>query len=299
MHAILIEVIMYPLYVFNLFPPFPRDNKVFVAMNFRPDFDNRWKVIEKAINSIQYNGELLEAYRVDKGKKANDSILTEILTGIGNCRLFFADITAVGDFKGEPIRTNNVMYELGIAQATRLPEELILFRSDEKELPFDIEHNRVHKYYPDNKPEEAREKVINAIEYAFTEIKNQKHMAVSRAAESLDYYSELVLSAAASEQAEGVLKPELKLWSGGTWFSNIWNSIFSENRLLSDPLIVNSISRLLELGILSTQYANFFGEGKFEGFMSYKITPFGQEVHNEIRNRKMNIRERLKKKSKV
>jgi hypothetical protein len=107
---------MYPLYVFNLFPPFPRDNRIFVAMNFNDEFVRRWEeVIKPAIEDIKHNEISLEPYRVDTGKKSNDSILTEIITGIGNCRLFFADITAVGRFNGKPVRTDNVMYELGIA----------------------------------------------------------------------------------------------------------------------------------------------------------------------------------------
>jgi hypothetical protein len=33
---------MYPANYFGLFPPFPRENTVFVAMSFDPRFQTRW-----------------------------------------------------------------------------------------------------------------------------------------------------------------------------------------------------------------------------------------------------------------
>jgi hypothetical protein len=44
---------MYPHDVFNLFPPFPRDERVFVAMSFDKRCDYRWEnVIVPAINEV-------------------------------------------------------------------------------------------------------------------------------------------------------------------------------------------------------------------------------------------------------
>ena len=80
---------MYPLNFFTLFPPFPRENKVFVAMSFDDKFERRWKeVIIPAVQEISDNGTQLEPYRVDMGK-GSDSIPTDIISGIGNCFLFF------------------------------------------------------------------------------------------------------------------------------------------------------------------------------------------------------------------
>lgn len=291
---------MYPLNTFTLFPPFPRENKVFIAMDFER-FNQRWEnVIKKGVEDVKHNGKPLEAYRVDIGK-VSDSILTDIVYSISRFQLFLADITTIGKLpmgqnKEKAIRNSNVMYEVGMAHSVRLSEEVILFRSDEDELPFDIANIRVNKYDPDNNPEDAKKKIKDAIEEAFKEINLQKQFAVSRAAESLDFHSYLVLSAVASKEANEVLK--LELLSDSTW-SKIWKSILKpENKLLSNPLIVNSISRLLELEILRTRYENLLGEGKFVGPMSYEITPFGREVIKEIGDRIVNIREILKEKNK-
>ena len=53
---------MYPVPVFSLFPPFPRENKVFVAMSFDPRFDARWNNVSKpGGTAISINDEPLEA----------------------------------------------------------------------------------------------------------------------------------------------------------------------------------------------------------------------------------------------
>ena len=116
---------MYPLNFFNLFPPFPRENTIFVAMDFDNRFDNRWeKVIKPAIENTTHEEKPLKSYRVDMGK-GSDSILTEILLGISRCQLFFADLTTMGYLEKKAIRNGNVMYKIGIVQAVRLPEEQI------------------------------------------------------------------------------------------------------------------------------------------------------------------------------
>lgn len=107
---------MYPLYIFDLFPPFPRNNKVFVAMDFGEKFENRWKdVIKPAIESVSINGDKLEPYRADT-KKINDSIITEITSGIANCRLFFADLTTTDLIdNGINIKVKLAVKQLGMA----------------------------------------------------------------------------------------------------------------------------------------------------------------------------------------
>lgn len=276
---------MYPHNFFNLFPPFPHENKVFVAMDFDKRFDNRWeKIIKQAVQSIKHKERSLEPYRVDN-IKISDSILTDILIGISNCQLFFADLTTIGylnkkDKKDKKaIRNGNVMYEVGIAQAVRLPEEVILFRSDNDSLPFDLVNIRVNHYDPDNKPDEAIYTVRTVIKSAFEEINRQKHLAVSRVAKSLDYYSFLLLKSANSQ---GIVKhPKIRnVISRGT-ISHYDNPIKRE--------IIDSIPRLIELGILSTQYnqltTSLVGKleyGESEELLSYKITAFGTEVLKEV-----------------
>lgn len=126
---------MYPNELLNLFPAFPRTNMVFVAMSFDDIFFSRWKeFIKPAASKITVGSERLRAHRVDLTRK-NDSLITEIVKNISECRLFLADISTIGYLpidahKNKPIRNANVLYEVGIAHACRLPEEVILLRSD-------------------------------------------------------------------------------------------------------------------------------------------------------------------------
>jgi hypothetical protein len=140
----------------------------------------------------------LEPYRVDLGT-ASDSILTEILDGIGRCRVVVADITSIGHVEGRPVRNANVLYEVGLAHASRLPEEVIIFRSDRDALVFDITNVRVHHYDPDGAPDTARDQVAGMIAEALRELELRKHLAVRRVAESLDYASWMFLWRARGE----------------------------------------------------------------------------------------------------
>src|SRR3989337_2771078 len=102
---------MYPANYFGLFPPFPRQETVFVAMSFDPRFQQRWlEVISRGIRNVQVNGKNLEPVRVD-ARRISDSILTEVLSGVGTSRLFLADVTTLERVDGRPIRNGNVMYE--------------------------------------------------------------------------------------------------------------------------------------------------------------------------------------------
>jgi len=112
---------------------------VFVGMSFHSDAHARWRqIIEPAITNAQ-----LQAYRVD-ARYVGDSILTDILNGIRNARLLLFDITS----EGSGYSNGNVMYELGIAHATRLPEEILIIRCDRERLLFDISSIRIHTLDP-------------------------------------------------------------------------------------------------------------------------------------------------------
>lgn len=121
-------------------------------MSFAEEFTARWEnVIVPAVGSIELDGSSLEPHRVDL-RKVSDSVLTEILDGIARCRFFVADISTIGRLDNRAVRNANVMYEVGLAHAVRLPEEVILLRSDDDELDFDVRNIRVHRYDPDNSP---------------------------------------------------------------------------------------------------------------------------------------------------
>ena len=122
-------------------------HEVFVAMSFAPQFKRRYEqVIAPAIRNVSVGGRPLQPKRVDLSK-SGDSIITEIMDGIAHSQLVLADVTstAVGLF-GESSRNCNVMYELGIAMACRQPTEVLIVRSDNDPLLFDvttIPHKRI------------------------------------------------------------------------------------------------------------------------------------------------------------
>jgi hypothetical protein len=266
---------MYPLDVFNLFPPFPRNDNAFVAMSFDKKSDNRWEnVIEPAIREVG-----LEPYRVDK-KTISDSIFTEIVSEIANCRLFFADVTAFGKYDDRPLRNENVLYEVGIAHSRRLAEEVILFRSDNEKLMFDLANIRVNHYNPNEEPEEAKKFLIEALQSAITEIKLQKHLSVQIAVDSLTDDSWKCLLETVN--TNGIVTHPAR--------GNMGEVLVAIER-------TNSINQLLELGILSSNYPNvvsgLFVVGEelscdndlYNNRLSYEITSFGNAVRSVILNK--------------
>lgn len=261
---------MYPANYFDLFPPFPRENTVFVAMSFDPGFNARWsKVIAPGIRGVQVNGKSLEPVRVD-ARRISESILTEILSGIANCRLILADVTTVAHADGRPVRNGNVMYEVGVAHAVRLPEEVLLFRSDDDVLLFDVANVRVNPYAPDEKPEEAKSLISDIIIASLRELDLRRHIAVRKVAESLDFPSWWLLVEAQS--GKGIPHPEMR----------------TMGQALGNSSRAAAISRLLELGAIRTMYLSFTPE-KFEEIkdsadtpiLTYECTEFGKAVFEE------------------
>jgi hypothetical protein len=100
-------------------------------MSFDPAFDARWStVLQPALKCVVLeNGIPLDPFRVDLSR-SSDAILTEVLQAIADSAVIIADITALHELNRRPVRNGNVMYEVGLAHAARLPEEVLLFRSD-------------------------------------------------------------------------------------------------------------------------------------------------------------------------
>lgn len=114
--------------------------QLFVAMSFAPRFLARYEeIIRPAIEDEPIAGTKLSAYRVDNSK-TGDSILTDIVNGIAHSRLVLADVSVIdeGRYTEVPIRSGNVMYEVGVALACRNSSEVLLIRDDEKEFLFDV-----------------------------------------------------------------------------------------------------------------------------------------------------------------
>jgi hypothetical protein len=236
-----------------------------VAMSFDPRFDSRWEqVIRPAIESIEANGKALTALRVN-ARKISDSILTEILGGITNALLIFADVTTLGKYKRKPIRNGNVMYEIGLAHAVRQPEEILLFRSDGDPLLFDTANVRVNQYAPETEPAVAKAAVADAIAEALKEVDLKRGLAVKSAAESLDFPCWIVMHRAF---ATGGIRhrPDKSIQD-----------------YLSNANFHAAISQLLERGILRTDYTAVTPKFILSGtdmaeLINYRPTQFGRAV---------------------
>lgn len=269
---------MYPSTFFGLFPPFPRDFRAFVAMSFDKRFDARWKnVINPALSGIQFNDIPLEPYRVDL-TSASDSILTEILDQIARCRVFVADITALDQLNSRAVRNQNVFYEIGLAHATRIPEEVLIFRSDDFDLAFDISNVRVHHYDPDDNPEESRMFVANTVIHSLRELDLKRNLAVRQAAQRLDYESWIVL--AEVQKQGGVTSPPRQ----------------TMGQALSAGARLDAIARLLDLGAIQTEFIKITDEtfstdldASAERLLRYVASPFGNVLFDYIVDEKMGL----------
>ncbi|MGH9197516.1 MAG: hypothetical protein ACRD1T_17460 [Acidimicrobiia bacterium] len=258
---------MYPQQLFSCITPFARSNVVFVVMPFAPDFEPRWKtVLYPAISSVTANEGQLAPYRVD-ARSVSDPVATEILRHISSARLVLCDITAVEEYEGRWIRNGNVMYEVGLAHAVRHPQEVLLFRSDDEPLLFDIASVKVNTYDPDGNPEEAIQRVVATITDALHEIDLERSIVVQRSAESLDLIAWDLLASVEDYIEHPVIRT-------------------AEDFLSKIPM-VNAITNMLWLGILRTEWIDVAPEEfarirneALEKVARYRVTPLGKAVQS-------------------
>ncbi|MHC4686160.1 MAG: hypothetical protein ACYTEW_17855 [Planctomycetota bacterium] len=173
---------MYPKLYLDYFRDFNRTSEVFIAMPFAKEFEPRWKNIIRP--GIEATG--LKPYRVDV-RRISDSILTDILAGIARARFILAD-TSFQESDGRQLAPNpNVMYELGIAHAMRLPEEVIVIRDKRSKdgNPFDIGHIRYTSFDPEQEAA-ARRTVQRLIEEAQKAVEVTRDRIVERTLQTLD-----------------------------------------------------------------------------------------------------------------
>jgi len=243
-------------------------------MGFDSQFDYRWsEVIAPAVRAVQLYGKRLEPVRVD-ARRISESILTEILSGISRARFVLADVATFSHVDGQPIRNGNVMYEVGIAHAVRLPEEVLLFRSDDDALLFDVANVRVNKYEPDRQPDKARLMISEAIVDAQRELDMLRHSAVSRSVESLDSPSIGLLTETKSGRT--ISHPEMR----------------TMGQALGNASRTNSIGRLLDLGAIRASYLSITPDKYAElkdstdsHLLTYELTEFGVAVFQEVARR--------------
>ncbi len=216
-------------------------------------FDHRHKprydeIIAKAISESNCH---LEPYRIDQ-PVTGDSIPVNILEGILNSRLVLFEISYITQSNTIPVesqrrfRNENVMYELGLAQAWRLPEEIIVIRDDPDLLPFDIQAFRVHTYDPSNADGSIRD-LQGIINRSLQEIDRTKSMMVERAARSLDMLCY-------------------------KFMRDMKAHYFSEKEIKYDPATSHIISRLFDLGLL------WFDTYDRRGSYAYHWTELGRDV---------------------
>lgn len=177
---------MYPREFFDTYWRGDLQKEVFVAMPFGGEFDEVFKqAIKPAIENDLVGRREYSANRVDRFHTISECIHTKILDGIAHATLVFADISVMrqGPWKGQ--RNGNVMFELGIAQTIRPATDLIVVRSDKKEIAFDISHIRAHQYNGSNLSK-ARRKFADLLREGLNHRETVKRLRIQRARDRLD-----------------------------------------------------------------------------------------------------------------
>ncbi len=160
------------------------EDRVFVGMWFGSAHRQRYDhIIKPAVDNM---GSMeLTAYRVDQ-PTIGGSIPLDIQESILNSRLLIFEISFIPyGWLRRRYRNANVMYELGLAHAWRLKEEIIVLRDDGKNLPFDIEAYRVHRYNPRD-VQNSINQISILLNSALREVNGRKSQIAQRARESLD-----------------------------------------------------------------------------------------------------------------
>jgi len=238
---------MYAKFFFERFWEGDQRNELFVCMPFHDSFDNKFKNI--IVPSSKKAG-FESAERVKENWEAN-VITDRIFDGIANSKMILFDLT---DDPKSPCQFSkqvnvNVLYELGIANAIREPEDIILIReSSSTQLPFDISGMNVNFYKEELEIAWLTEKLNNAL-------KGQKwynSKRVDAAAKSIDGIALQLMNSIGC-------RPEGK-------------NHFHITGLPTEVKI--SVLRLIDLGIL--WFASGVDEGKVQH--AYRWTSFGREV---------------------
>jgi hypothetical protein len=152
-------------------------------MSFAEEFKEVWEVAIKPAIEEDTEGNP-KARRVDS-TTLTGNIVFEIFDGIAHAKIVFADISVCdsGEWKGQ--RNGNVMYELCLTHAVRQKEEIVIVRSDNEEINFDIVQIRVQKYSRVDL-NLARKDFAHFIKNNISSIDNLKSLKVENAFRSLD-----------------------------------------------------------------------------------------------------------------
>ena len=166
---------MYPRAWFDTYWRGSLKMEVFIAMSFAEEFNPVWKhAIVPAIQEDLEGGKRYLAHRVDT-TTLSGSIVTEIFDGVAHAKLVFADISVMptGPCAGQ--RNGNVMYEVGLATAIRPETDIVIVKSDDEDINFDLLQIRVFKY-PKNDPHESRKRFAGLLSGALKARENAKSL---------------------------------------------------------------------------------------------------------------------------
>lgn len=174
---------MYPRDYFETYWRPEIREEVFVAMPFHDEFSPIWNEGIKPAIAGDIPGPI-KARRVN-ATILSGSIITDILDGIAHSKLVIADISVATTGKWAGQRNGNVMYEIGLAHAVRQSTEILLIRSDNEPINFDVAHINGHNYDPDD-IEATRSKITHLVNDLLKQIEQEKTLMVTKALDGLD-----------------------------------------------------------------------------------------------------------------
>ncbi len=235
---------MYVKFFFERFWEGNQRNELFVCMPFHDSMDGKFELIQEAARLAGFE----RAARVKEDWQPN-VITDKIFDGIANSRLLLFDLS---DDPKQKQANGNVLYELGIANAMRDPQDMVLIRKkSRRRVPFDISGLTYISYIDLGAPV-LRDILRDALERQ----EWHKSKRVDAAAQALDevalglMYNNGRRPQGANHFGLGGLSPELKL----------------------------CVFRLIDLGILRFAWGCY--KDKYES--AYYWTSFGYEVMKHL-----------------
>lgn len=265
---------MYPMIYFHSFRQLVSGNEVFVAMPMSdPNFEPIWtEVYQPAIGVLD-----LTPFRVSI-PATGDSILIEVLSGLRRAKLVLADISP--DHRSGEYPNANVMYELGIAHAMRLPETVVVVRRTSAKIPFDIEHIRVREYDPTDLPT-ARTAIRSYVEQALAFGRSLREELVNNAWSAMDPICRTIMARewyVTSGRAAQVANER------GDQYHNPHPGFFQYPQRNThymgwhDEQLFPAFNRLIEFGIIETVSDRWDIVGKDEPLPLYRFTALGEAI---------------------
>lgn len=170
---------MYAKFFFERFWEGEQKNELFVCMSFHASLDGKFDKINIGAREAGFD----RAVRVKEDWDAN-VITDKIFDGIANSKMLLFDLSDDPGASENPKQANvNVLYELGVANAIREPQDILLIRgSSLGKIPFDVSGMTINEHKGDLITEWLVVKLKTALE-------NQewhKSKRVQAAAKSID-----------------------------------------------------------------------------------------------------------------